>query len=85
MKLVTFKMDKTNIRRVDGIVNQFSFESRTEFIRQAIRELVEEYETKLAVRKLAKIKGFAKGKNISKKEWETTREKAFKEIEASIK
>ena len=42
-EMITLKLEESFLREVDEMVSRTSYHSRTEFIRQAMREKLEEY------------------------------------------
>ena len=82
-ELVTFKMDKHFLEEVDSTAKDSGFQSRTEFIRNALREKVEELKLKQAMLTLSKFKGQSKIKTTDE-EREKIREKVFREFERKI-
>jgi len=78
-ELVTFKMDAKFLKEVDESVKKSNFENRTEFIRAALREKVDEIELKETMQRLSYLKGASK-KKTSDEEYERNREMAFEEI-----
>ncbi|NIQ06403.1 MAG: ribbon-helix-helix protein, CopG family [Candidatus Korarchaeota archaeon] len=46
MKTVSFKISKEMLKRVDKLVNNGEFPSRSEFIRESIRRNLKRYERK---------------------------------------
>ncbi len=85
MRLITLKLEESLLTQVDDIASAFGFGSRTEFIRNALRDKVEEYRLKQALLKLGKSKGALKGRNFTDEEIGLAREKAFEKIAASFK
>ena len=79
MQLITFKMKESSLKRLDEICRTFDFASRTEFMRQAIRKMVEEYEYRIAIRNLKKLRGSAKT-ITSDEELEKIREEVAREL-----
>lgn len=79
MQLITFKMNESSLKRLDEICRAFDFTSRTEFMRQAIRKMVEEYENMLFIRNLKKARGSAKTQT-SDEELEKIREEVAREL-----
>jgi len=79
MQLITFKMKESSLKRLDEICSTFDFASRTEFMRQAIRKMVEEYEYRIAIRNLKKLRGSAKT-ITSDEELEKIREEVAREL-----
>ena len=79
MQLITFKMKEPSLKRLDEICRTFDFARMTEFMRQAIRKMVEEYENTLFIRKLKKARGSAKT-TTSDEELEKIREEVAREL-----
>ena len=79
METVTFKMQESVLKKVDRILRPLNFNTRTEFIREAIRDKLHKIETEKFMKRLAKIKGSAT-KKVSDEEFEKSREKAFLEL-----
>ena len=78
-ELVTFKMERDFLKDVDLTSKSAGFQNRTEFIRSALREKVEEVKLKQAMIELSKYRGKA-GKQTSDKERRKIREKVGNEI-----
>ena len=69
METVTFKLHEDIIKKIDKNLRDLNFSNRTEFIRDAIRDKLNQAEKEEAIRKLASLKGSLKGKTkISDKE-----------------
>lgn len=83
-ELVTFKMEHKFLEEVDRTAKFSGFQTRTEFIREALREKVEEAKLKEAMMQIAHLKGAAK-KKTTEKEYEAAREKAFEEISKQLR
>lgn len=79
MQTITFKIQESILKRIDDSLAGFNFSTRTEFIRDAIRDKLEEIDTEIFMRQLAKYKGAAKT-NTSDEELEKIREQAWKEF-----
>ena len=79
-ELVTFKMDSQLLSVVDKTVKDAGFHNRTEFIRNALREKVDEIRLKKAMSEIAHLKGASK-KKTSEKEYEDIRKKEIEEYE----
>ena len=58
-ELVTFKADEKFLEDVDTTVKIAGFNSRTEFIREALRDKIEEVKLKQAMFELGKLRGKA--------------------------
>ncbi|MBM3309212.1 MAG: ribbon-helix-helix protein, CopG family [Candidatus Altiarchaeales archaeon] len=82
MKLVNIKLSEDLLTQVDEIYTQFGFSNRTEFIRNALREKVEEYKLKQDIKKLRKAYGIFKHKQTTEEEYEKMREEGFKKFAA---
>lgn len=83
-EMITFKLEDTFLKDVDEVVKSHRFQSRTEFIRSALREKVEEAKMKEAMMQIAKLKG-ASSKKTSDEELEKIRDKVFDEFEKKIR
>lgn len=83
-EMITVKLDDSFLGDIDSLVKKHGYQSRTEFIRNALRDKVEEVKMKEAMMSIAHLKGAAK-KKISSKRYEEIREKAFKEFERKTK
>lgn len=82
-ELVTFKMEHDLLKEVDRTAKSAGFQNRTEFIRNALREKVEEVKLKQAMMTLSKLKGKAPRKT-SDEERAKIREKIFEEFEKKV-
>jgi Arc/MetJ-type ribon-helix-helix transcriptional regulator len=82
-ELVTFKMEHDFLRDVDSTAKSAGFQNRTEFIRNALREKVEEVKLKQAMMTLSKLRGKAP-KQTTDEERARIREKVFAELERKI-
>ena len=82
-ELVTFKMEHDFLEDVDKTVKSAGFQNRTEFIRNALREKVEEVKLKQAMITLSKLRGKAPGKTTDE-ERAKIRERVFAEFEKKI-
>ncbi|MFH2020417.1 MAG: ribbon-helix-helix domain-containing protein [archaeon] len=83
-ELVTFKMEQGFLEDVDITAKTAGFQNRTEFIRAALREKVEEVKLKQAMIELGKLRGKASRKTTDE-ERDKIREKIFEELENKIK
>jgi metal-responsive CopG/Arc/MetJ family transcriptional regulator len=83
-EMITVKMDDVFLNDIDNIVKQAGYQNRTEFIRNALREKVEEYNLKKAMIELSKMRGKSK-KKTTDSELELIRERAFVELEKKFK
>jgi Arc/MetJ-type ribon-helix-helix transcriptional regulator len=83
-EMITVKLDDRFLEDIDSVVHKGGYQNRTEFIRNALREKVEEAKLKEAMMSLAHLKGAAK-KKTTDKEFEEARERAFEEISKKLK
>ena len=83
-EMITLKLDDKFLEDVDAIVKKEGYQSRTEFIRNALREQVNKAKMKEIIMELASLKGKS-NKKISDKEYEAARKKAFEELEKEIR
>ena len=83
-EMITIKMEDKFLEDIDNVVEKEGYQNRTEFIRNALREKIEESKLREAMAELARFKGAAK-KKITDKEYEKVREKAFEEISRRLK
>jgi len=88
MNVVSLRLGKKLESLVKMDLKEFNFGTKTEYIRQAIRELHDKLKTEKAIMELAKSKGFAKRlgyKEPTPKEYEMAREEAFRTIVQRLK
>ena len=83
-EMITVKMDNKFLEDIDSIVEKEGYQNRTEFIRNALREKVEETKLREAMTHMAHLKGSAK-KKTTEKEYEEIRKRAFVEISKKLK
>lgn len=83
-EMITLKLDDKFLEDVDTIVKKEGYQSRTEFIRNALREQVNKAKMKEIIMELAHLKGKS-NRAISNKEYEQARKKAFEELEQKIR
>lgn len=78
-EMITLKLEDVFLGDIDTIVKHEGYQTRTEFIRNALREKIEEIKLKKAMMELAHLKGSAKKKTTTA-DYEKIRAKAFEEI-----
>jgi len=83
-EMITVKMDDAFLGEVDRTVKNEGYQNRTEFIRNALREKIDEIKIKRAMIELAHLKGSAK-KKINEEDYEKIRAKAFDEISRKLR
>jgi len=83
-EMISLKLENKFLDEIDIIVKKEGYQNRTEFIRNALREKVEEVKLKQAMMEIAHLKGASKRKT-TEKEYEKARAKAFEEVYKTLK
>ena len=83
-EMITLKLDGLFLKEIDGIVKASGYQNRTEFIRNALREKIEQTKLNDAMMQIAHLKG-ASGKKTTDEEFERIRAMAFEEIGKKVK
>ena len=78
-EMITVKLEDVFLNDIDSIVKNAGYQNRTEFIRNALREKIEEIKLRKAMMELAHLKGSVK-KKTTEDSYEKIRAKAFEEI-----
>lgn len=81
--MITVKLEDKFLEEIDSIVEKDGYQNRTEFIRNALREKVEEAKLREAMKEIAHLKGASK-KKTSEEKYEKIREKAFDELSRTL-
>jgi metal-responsive CopG/Arc/MetJ family transcriptional regulator len=71
-EMITLKLEDKFLKAVDDVVEKEGYQNRTEFIRNALREKLDEIKMKKAMLEIAHLKGAAR-KKISAEEYEKVR------------
>jgi len=71
-EMITLKLEDKFLKAVDDVVEKEGYQNRTEFIRNALREKLDEIKMKKAMLELARLKGAAR-KKISAEQYEKAR------------
>ncbi len=66
MRTVSLKLKKSIIKEIDALSKIFHYNTKTEFIREAIRDKIKELEIEIFMRKIKKFKGISKTKTSDK-------------------
>ncbi|MDD9953601.1 MAG: ribbon-helix-helix domain-containing protein [Candidatus Woesearchaeota archaeon] len=74
MDVVSVKLGATTLQQVDNCLEKHHFETRTDFLREAVRDKLRALEEENALRTLEKYFGAGKGKRITMKRHEEIRE-----------
>jgi metal-responsive CopG/Arc/MetJ family transcriptional regulator len=83
-EMITLKLDDMFLKEIDSIVEKQGYHNRTEFIRNALREKVEDTKMKDAMMQIAHLKGASK-KKTSDADLEKIREKVFNELDKKVR
>lgn len=80
MQAITIKMEDRLLEELDQKLGEHRYSTRTEFIRDAIREKLSELEKEDVLKNLAQLKGSSKRKT-NNAQLHNAREKAFEMLE----
>ncbi|MEW6408322.1 MAG: ribbon-helix-helix domain-containing protein [Patescibacteria group bacterium] len=84
METISLKLEGGLLREVDQTLKRNRYSTRTEFIRDAIREKLSDLEKDELLRQVAKLRGLSKRKTTDE-ELHKAGEKAFEMIEKKLK
>ena len=79
METVSIKFQEDVLRKVDKSISSHNFNSRTEFIREAVRDKLEDLSRHDLIKEFMKFRGKAP-KKTTDKERERTRQQVSKEL-----
>lgn len=79
MDAVCIKLDKKVLNKMDRCMKENNYSTKTEFIREAIRDKMTELEKETAIAQLKKLLGASK-KKTSEEEYKRGREEVMKEL-----
>jgi metal-responsive CopG/Arc/MetJ family transcriptional regulator len=80
METICLKMEENMLKDMDNALKNNWYSTRTEFIREAIRDKLSEIEKEEAIKKLAAMRGALKGQRKTNLTEEQVREKVGREI-----
>ncbi|MBD3303728.1 hypothetical protein GF343_01160 [Candidatus Woesearchaeota archaeon] len=83
-EMITVKLEGSFLKDVDTVVQKNGYQNRTEFIRNALREKLEEIKLKEAMIQIAYLKGASK-KKTSDEKLHKIREQVFNEFDKRLK
>lgn len=83
-EMITMKLDKKFLNEIDRTAKEENYESRTEFIREAVRNRIKELNQEDLVNEFMKFRGKAK-KKTTQDENEITRKQVSKELMEDLK
>ncbi len=88
MDVLTVRLDDNISKKIEVILKEFNYSTKTDFVREAIRtkviEMEEQRNKKEALKNLEKYFGAFKGKSMSREEYEPLRIKAGEEFMAEL-
>ena len=84
MEAISLKLDEGILDHIDKSLSKHMYSTRTEFIRDAIREKLSELEKEELLKEVAKLRGSSKRKTTNREIHEAG-EKAFEVIERKLK
>ena len=84
METITIKMEDKLLEEIDQKLEKNRYSTRTEFIRDAIREKLSELEKEEVLKNLAQLNGFSRRKTTDE-QLHIAREKLSKEYENRLK
>ncbi|MEK6864647.1 MAG: ribbon-helix-helix domain-containing protein [Nanoarchaeota archaeon] len=79
MDTISFKLQEDIVKTMDKLIKPLHFNNRTEFIREAIREMIWKVEAEITIKKLEKFKGAAKV-HITDAQLEKTKERVGNQL-----
>ena len=82
-EMITLKLEDKFLKDIDTIVKKEGYQNRTEFIRNALREKVEETRLKQAMLEISHLKGASK-KKTTEAEYELMRKVGFEKISKNL-
>ena len=84
MEMISLKLEKSILVEIDEKLNMYRYSTRTEFIRDAIREKLSDLEKDELLKTIAKLKGSSK-KRTTNDQLHAARERAFAHLEKKFK
>ena len=79
MEIITIKLDSEMLKRIDAIVKENNYGTRTEFIRSSVREKMSQIEKQELIKQVLALKGSSKTKTTDK-ELRRIREEVSEEL-----
>ena len=84
MEIISVKFQEDVLKHIDNSIEQHNFNSRTEFIREAIRDKIRDIEKEEAILRTRNLYGASKRKTTDAQLHEAG-ERAFEELDKEIK
>ena len=83
MEMISLKLEPELLREIDRKLKQHRYSTRTEFIRDAIRSKLSEFEKQEMLKSLTRLKGISKRKTTDE-QVHAAGEKAFQHLEKKV-
>ncbi|MEW6295647.1 MAG: ribbon-helix-helix domain-containing protein [Candidatus Diapherotrites archaeon] len=83
MDVLTVKLGEGFLKKINKAMRKFNYSTKTEFIREAIRDKLDALENRRAMKRLYAVKGTA-SRAVSEEELEAVREKLSRELEREL-
>lgn len=84
MEALNIKIEKNLLKEIDTNLARNRYSTRSEFVRDAIREKLSDLEKEELIKKVASLQGISKHKTTDK-DLHKAREKVFKDLERKFK
>ena len=87
MKVLTLKIEQSFLKSIERAMKKNHYSTKTEFIREALREKLEHLDKEERIKQLSKVYGMGKEKygNLTDKDLKKSRKKVEKEIKQNQK
>lgn len=82
--MITMKLEREFLKEIDDVVKENNYQSRTEFIRNSLRENVDKAKMKKIMKELLPLKGISKRKTTDE-DLERVREEVYQEFAKKFK
>ncbi|MBI5065508.1 hypothetical protein HZA97_04680 [Candidatus Woesearchaeota archaeon] len=83
METVCVKFEENMLRDVEKAMKKNRYATKTEFIREAVRDKLGDYEKKMDIESLKKMYGMSK-KRTTQEQLRKARDKAFEELDKEL-
>ena len=80
MEVISLKLDENMLNNIDKSLQKHNYSTRTEFVRDAIREKLENMTREELIQEFLKTKGKFKHMNTSDEDLERIRQKSYDEL-----
>jgi metal-responsive CopG/Arc/MetJ family transcriptional regulator len=83
LETISLKLDDSLLREIDSTLTRHRYSTRTEFIRDSIRDKLTELERNELLQNIARLRGASK-RRTSDRQLEKARRQAFSQLEKSM-